>query len=64
MSERVPLPAWVSVPVPEIRLVTALEEVRLKTREELLVTGLLPRVPVVPPLPICSTPELIRVPPV
>ena len=58
-----PVPAWVTVPVPLMALATVIESLRLKTSAALLVTELLPRLPDVPPLPICRVPVLIVVTP-
>ena len=50
------LPAWVTLPDPEMALETLRSFERLKINEPLLVTELLPKVPVVPPSPICKVP--------
>ena len=59
----IPFPAWVSEPVPEMTLATVKLFVRLNTSIPLLMMLPDPRVPVVPPLPICSVPPLTVVVP-
>ena len=54
------LPNLLKAPVPEIALLTALLPViaseRLKAKVPATVTSPVPKVPVVPPLPICKVP--------
>ena len=58
----VPAPAWFSVPVPLTTPAYVRELLRLKISA--LLSVMLPATaPVVPPLPICSVPALIVVPP-
>ena len=58
-----PVPAWVSEPVPVMTPAKVMLSERLKASTPLSVT--LPAIePVVPPLPTCSVPALIVVPPV
>jgi hypothetical protein len=59
----VPLPAWVSEPVPVMALAAVSTPVRLKIRAPLLVIGPVPIVPPDPPAPTCSVPALIVVAP-
>ena len=64
VSVVVPVPAWVTVPVPEIlALTTKALSLRLKTRAPLSVMAPVPMVPDVPPLPICKVPALMVVVP-
>ena len=63
MSVSVPVPDWVSDPVPETMPAKVTLSERLKTNVPLFVT--LPMIePDVPPLPICRVPALMVVPPV
>jgi hypothetical protein len=59
----VPVPAWVSVPVPLITPATTLLDVILKVKAALTMTLPVPSEPVVPALPIWSVPALIVVMP-
>jgi hypothetical protein len=63
VSVNVPAPSFVSAPVPLIALATVNESLRLNVSVELFTTAPVPRVPVVPPLPICNVPALIVVVP-
>ena len=59
----VPVPTWVSAPVPEMTLATVTASERLKARVPLSVTAPVPSVPVVPPAPTCRVPaEIVVVP--
>jgi hypothetical protein len=59
----VPLPIWLTDPAPEMTPSKVSASERLKASAALLVT--LPMMePLVPPLPSCSVPALIVVPPV
>jgi hypothetical protein len=60
---RMPLPAWVRVPPPETIPAKVMLSVRLKTRAPSLATSPVIE-PAAAPLPICSVPALIAVPPV
>ena len=58
-----PLPTWVTEPVPEIALATARASVRLNNSSPLFATLPPPSEPVVPALPICNAPaEIVVVP--
>ena len=66
VSEVVPLPAWRSVPAPEIAVATVrAASVRSKARvaPEATLTAPLPSVPVEPPLPTLSVPAVTAVAP-
>ncbi len=58
-----PVPDWIKLPVPLMRLATVMLFVRLNISAALSVTLPEPRVPVVPELPIWSVPALIVVTP-
>ena len=60
---RLPAPAWVRLPVPEMMLATERALLRLKTKAALFVTAPDPRVPVVPASPTCRVPAEIVSPP-
>ena len=57
-------PAWVSAPVPLITPPRSRVSLRLNTKRGVVGDVAEPTLPVVPPLPICSVPALIVVPPV
>ena len=59
----VPEPVWLTEPVPLMRLETVKLLVRSKLSAALSVTFPVPRLPVVPALPIWSVPALIVVMP-
>ena len=60
----VPVPLFVTAPVPLIVLPTVSASLRLNASVALLTTFPVPSDPVVPPSPICRTPALIVVVPV
>jgi len=64
VSVVVPVPAWVSVPVPLIALATVRALLRLIVNAGVIDDAPAPSAPVVPPLPTCSVPALIVVTPV
>jgi hypothetical protein len=57
------VPSLLRLPVPEMALATVSALERLKASVPLLATLPAPRLPVAPPLPICSVPDEIVVPP-
>ena len=62
-SVNCPVPSLVTLPEPEIVLVTVKLLLRLKIKAPLLVTAPVPIEPVVPPEPICRVPaEIVVVP--
>ena len=62
-SVRLPAPAWFTLPVPLIALLTVKAFERLKESVELSTTPPEPSVPVVAPAPTCKVPaEIVRVP--
>ena len=61
-QDSVPVPAWVSEPVPETRRHRS--RVGAVEGQRAVVGDVAGDEPVVPPLPICSVPALIVVPPV
>lgn len=63
VSTVVPVPFWFNVPVPLMALATVRELLRLNTNEALSVTAPEPKVPAVPPSPICKVPALMVVTP-
>ncbi len=63
VSTVVPVPFWFNVPVPLMALATVMELLRLNTNEALSVTAPVPKVPVVPPSPICKVPAVMVVTP-
>ena len=56
-------PFTTTLPLPPIALATVVSSERLKLSVPLLVTAPLPKLPLVPPLPICRVPALMVVPP-
>ena len=58
-----PEPDCVTVPVPEMRLLSLMALLLSYTKAALSTTPPVPKLPVVPPAPTCSVPALIVVPP-
>ena len=63
VSVRVLPPSLVRLPVPPMVLATVMASDRLNTKAPLLVTVPVPKLPSVPPAPICNVPALIVVVP-
>jgi len=63
VSTVVPVPCWITLPVPEMVPANVDASLRLSTSDPLSVTSPM-MLPVLPPSPSCSAPASIVVPPV